>query len=113
MSSRSDNINVLKGVVHLLSSNKSTDVSDVSHKQCSYAVCDLSISCVIKVSWIATCSTKQNLRLEFCDGSLERIHVDQPSLLIDIIGLGNEVVTACRYLFRLSLMTMSQVTTMS
>ena len=113
MSSRSDNINVLKGVVHLLSGNKSTDVSDVSHKQCSDAVCDLSIPRVIKVSWIATSSAKQNLRLEFCDGSLECIHVDQPSLLIDIVGLGNEVVTACRYLFGLSLMPMGQVSTMS
>ena len=113
MSSRSDNINILKRVVHLLSSNKSTDVSDISHKQCSDAVGNLSISRVIKVSRIAASSAKQNLWLEFCDGSLECIHVDQTCFLIDIIGLGNEVVTACRYLFRLSLMTMGQVTTMS
>ena len=113
MSGRSDNITELKRIVHLLSGNQSTDVCDVSHKECPYAVGDLSVPRIVKVSRIATSSAKQNFRLEFCDGSLKGIHVDQTCLLIYIIGLGNEVVTACRYLFRLSLMAMGQVTTMS
>ena len=113
MSSRSDDINVLERVVHLLRGNKSTDVGDISHKQCSNAVGNLSVPCIVKVSRISTGSTKQDLWLEFSDGSLKCIHVDQPSLLVDIIGLGNEVVTACRYLFSLSLMSVGQVTAMS
>ena len=113
VSGRRDNVTELERVVHLLSGDQSADVRNVSHKERSNAVGDLPVPRVVKVSGIATGSAQQNFRLEFCDGSLECIHVDHTRLLIDKIGLGNEVVTACRYLFRLSLMTVGQVTTVS
>jgi len=113
MSSRCHNIAMLEWIAHALSCNKSTDMGDISHKISSYTICDFSISCVIEVSRIATSTTEQYVRPELGDCSCESVHIDQTCLCIYVVWLGDEVMATSGNLFGLSLMTMSEMTSMS
>ena len=92
MSCRCDDVTVLEWIAHQLRSDEATDMRNISHQVGSDAVSDLTISGVIKVSRVPTCTTEKHLRLEFKHGGCKCVHVDNTSLLVDIVWLTDKVM---------------------
>ena len=92
MRRRRHNIAKFEWIVHLLCSDKATDMSNVSHQVGSYAVSDLTIASVVKISRIATGTAEKNIWLELCHSRLKRVHVDDTRFFVHKVGLAHEVV---------------------
>lgn len=88
---RGDDVTEWERVRHELSCHETTDVGNVSHKIGADAVCDLAETCVVKISWVCASTANEHLGLELGDGSLERVHIDQTSLLVDEVWARFEV----------------------
>ena len=90
MSGGGNNIAVLEWGFHQASSNKSTNVSDITHEVSTDGVSDLSESWIIEVSWVSRSSEDKHLWLELKDGGSQGIVVDETGLLVNEISLDSK-----------------------
>ena len=82
-------------------------MSNISHKECSNAVRDLSESGIVKVSRITTGATEQDVRSELSNDTMKDIHIDDTCFSIDKVWLRLEVMTAGRNFLGLCLVSVS------
>lgn len=91
MSRGSDDVAVREGVVHKLSCDQTTVVSDVRHQDRATRICDLTEPGVVEVTRVTGSSSNQNLWLEHLSLSLKPIIVNQEGVRVDEVVLGLEV----------------------
>lgn len=99
-----------EGVVHELSGNESTVVSDIGHQESANGVSDLTETREIKITRITRRAGDQKLGLELSNINRQLVVVDEQSLFIHIVVLGFEVDGAGVQLLGLGVVTVGQVT---
>lgn len=78
---------MLERTRHELGSHETADVGDVRHQIGAHAVGDLPEASIVEVSRVPTGATEKHVRLEFEHGRGNCVHINQTSLLVDVVRL--------------------------
>ena len=113
MCSRHDDVCVFEGVIEKPSSDRTTDVADVSMEDGSNIVADLTESLIIEISWVGGEPGNDKLGLEFLSLFVELVIVDQMGGLVACVLFRLPEYGGRGDLSLLGLEAMGQVTTFS